>query len=303
MDQASPQPQPAPVLAIDVGGSKCSAALVHGGRVLYRSERPTPATEGPRAVVAAAAAIARALIERAEQPPDTLGVACAGLVRDGRVWAVSPDLLLGWGGFPISQAFQDSLALPTTTLNDAQAAAWGEARFGAGVGRGSLLFVTVSTGVGGGLVLGDRLWHGHEGLAGHLGHLQVDPGGEPTSGGRRGTLESVASGTALARRAAALGRPVDAPEVFAAAASGAVWARDLVSEAAEALAQALADTQVLVDPEVVVLGGGVGLNPGFEQALAAAVARLPETFRPQVVRAALGTEAGLVGAADWAATR
>lgn len=291
----------APVLAIDIGGSKCAVALVQGGRLLHRSQRPTPASEGPKAVVAAAVAAAQELLSRGSHRPTALGVACAGRVIDGHVWAVSPDLLSGWSGFPVVRAFGDALGLRTTALNDAQAAAWGEASHGAGVGRRSLLFVTVSTGVGGGLVLDGRLWQGHEGLAGHIGHLQADPAAEGGSGGRRGTLESLASGTALARQAASLGHvAADAREVITQAESGAAWARTLVGAAADALAQALADAKALVDPELVVLGGGVGLNPVFQRELAVAVARLPEIFRTKVVTALLGADAGLVGAAAWA---
>lgn len=290
----------APLLAIDIGGSKCAVALVQEGRLLERGQQPTPAAEGPEAVVATAVVAARDLLARTRLAPRALGIACAGRVSEGRVWAVSPDLLSGWSGFPVVQAFGDALGLPTSALNDAQAAAWGEARHGAGVGRHSMLFVTVSTGVGGGLVLDGRLWQGHGGLAGHLGHLQADPRGEGGSGGRRGTLESLASGTALARQAAALGHPVDAREVLAQAEAGAAWARTLVGSATEALAEALADVKALLDPELVVLGGGVGLNPTFQRELVAAVARLPETFRLKVVTAVLGADAGLVGAADRA---
>ncbi len=284
------------VLAVDIGGTKVAVALVRGGRVLVQEVAPTPAVAGPEAVAATVIATIAGCAARlaADGPlPALVGVACAGVVSDGRVRAMSPDLLPGWHDFPLADRLASGLAglvaAPrVTVLNDAQAAALGEHEHGAGRGRDSLLFVTVSTGVGGGLVVGGRLWRGATGLAGHIGHV------------RGGELESLASGTALARRAAELGHAVDAKQVIEAAGRGAEWARALLDDAASALAGALADVRVLIDPAVVVLGGGVGLNPGFQAALARRLELLPEPMRPVVVPAQLGTAAGLVGAASFA---
>lgn len=283
----------ATVLALDVGGSKLAAALVRGAKVLDTELTPTPARSGPEAVVEALVGAARRLLERGQAPaPAVIGVASAGLVVDGRVRALSPDLLPGWNGFPLAERLEAAFfGLPAHALNDAQAAAYGEARHGAGRGRGSSLFVTVSTGVGGGLVLADTLWRGAGGMAGHVGHL----------GGR--ALERVASGTALAERAARLGHAVDARAVVAAAEAGEEWAVGLVTDAATALVSALVDVKYLVDPEVIVLGGGVGLNPAFGRAVQLAFEGVAESLRTPVVPAALGAAAGLVGAAAWALER
>lgn len=278
----------APVLALDIGGSKVAAALVVGGQVLELEQTPTPAIDGPEAVVAAARIVAGRLLARAPRAPSALGVACAGLVSGGTVRALSADLLRGWHAYPLAARLQEAFALPAALINDAQAAAYGEAAYGAGRGKGSLLFVTVSTGVGGGVVLGGKPWRGANGMAGHLGQV----------GGR--ALERVTSGTALAVRASELGHPVGAREVIAAAQAGEVWARGLLTDAAEALAAALVDAKYLLDPEVVVLGGGVGLNPGFELALRSAFEGVEATLRTPVLRAELGAAAGLVGAAAWA---
>ena len=295
---------PDPILAVDVGGSKCAVALVVDADVVARAIVPTPASEGPAAVVAAVVAAGRALLDEAPAPPAMLGIASAGVVDAGRVRAMSPELLPGWTDFPLVATLSERFGIPAIALNDAQAAAWGEARFGAGRGRTSLLFVTVSTGVGGGLVLGDRLWPGHTGLAGHVGHLRGFPSGSVAGrGGPRPKLEALVSGTALARLAAESGRQADARHVLAAADDGAPWAKRIVAEATEALAQALADARALIDPEVVVLGGGVGMNPSFRRALDAAVATLPTSLRVRIVAAELGADAGLIGAADWARTR
>lgn len=276
------------VLAIDIGGSKVAVALVRGAEVIAQETGPTPAVAGPSAILAAAVASSRRLLAKAEVVPSRVGVACAGAVVAGRVRAMSPDLLPGWHDYPLVERLEEELALPVAAVNDAQAAALGEALLGAGSGYRSVFFVTVSTGVGGGLVLDGRLWQGATGLAGHIGHMA---GGE---------LERVTSGTALARRAKEAGHSgLNAREVIAAAMSDVPWATQLVSEAADALARRLADVRVLVDPEVVVLGGGVGLNDDFRTAVNAAVERLDPSLRVNVVPAGLGVAAVLVGSALW----
>jgi N-acetylmannosamine-6-phosphate 2-epimerase/N-acetylmannosamine kinase len=224
----------------------------------------------------------------AVERPVAAGVACAGLVVDGRVLAMSPELLPGWYDYPLVERLEAELGSRVAALNDAQAAALGESRYGAGRGRSSMLFMTVSTGVGGGLVLDGRLWQGSTGLAGHVGHLA------------QGELERLASGTALARLAADAGFPgLGARAVIAEAEGGAHWASALLAGAADAVARALVDVKVVVDPEVVVLGGGVGLNPGFRRAVKAALGQVPERVRSEVVAAELGAAAGLVGCAAW----
>ena len=277
------------VLALDIGGTKVAAAHVRGGEVLSSEFLPTPATAGPEAVLAAAEQAASSVLATTSVQPITLGVACAGVVQAGEVHAMSPELLPGWHGFPLVAALEERLHLPVVAANDAQAAAYGEWRHGAGQGLQSIVFVTVSTGVGGGLVLNGRLWRGATGLAGHVGHMA----------GRE--VERLASGTALARRAAEAGRPgLGAREVIAAAAGGNGWAAQLVQDAASALARMFADVKLLVDPELVVMGGSVGLNEDFRGSVAAALAALPERLHIPVAPAGLGAMAGLVGAAALA---
>lgn len=278
----------APVLAMDIGGTKTAVALVRGAEVLRWEVVATRAAEGPDAVTASAAAAARRLLGASEEPPSALGVACAGVVTRGRVQAMSVDLMPGWHDFPLATRLEGALGLRVVALNDAQAAAFGEAVHGAGRGRGSVLFVTVSTGVGGGLVIDGRLWRGATGLAGHVGHV------------RGGLLERVASGTALARRARERGHDVGAREVIAAAGAGEAWATELLGDATRALWELLLDVKMLIDPELVVIGGGVGLNPGFQRALAAELDAAGSAQRIAVVPALLGADAGLVGAAAWA---
>lgn len=282
---AAPSPV---VLAVDVGGTKVAAALVKGAEVLAHAQLPTPAAAGPAAVVSAVLATTRGVIARHGQRPTSLGVACAGVVRDGRVHAISQDLLPGWHGYPLVAELEDRLQLPVTAVNDAQAAAYGEWRHGAGKGYDSLIFVTVSTGVGGGLVLGGRLWRGATGLAGHVGHMAA------------GQVERLASGTALARRAREAGHAANARQVIAEAVAGSPWAEPILNEAVAALARMLTDVKLLADPALAVLGGGVGLNPDFRQAVLAALEERPAHTPLELVPAQFGGMAGLVGAAALA---
>lgn len=287
------------VLALDIGGTKIAAARVSGGRVLTRREVPTPAQRGPQAVVRAALDLLTEWCADAE----AVGVASAGVIHEGRVVRSNPRILPGWTGLDLAGIFRRATGLPVRVLNDAQAAAWGEYRHGAGRGLRSVAFVTVSTGVGAGLVIDGRLVTGRTGLAGHLGHTQADPRGEVCGCGRVGCVETVASGAALVRAAQAqLGVPLDPRSLLERAAGGDVWGIRVVEEAVGALAQALGNLQALVDPELVILGGGVGQNPVYRESLLRALETLPEPFRPRLGEPLLGADAGLVGAAAWATT-
>ena len=181
---------------------------------------------------------------------------------------------------------------PVTLCNDAQAAAWGEFRFGAGAGR-DLVFVTVSTGIGGGVVIGGRLLTGRGGVAGSVGlTLEASAGGVAP-------LETLASGRFIAGAAAKAGHPVDAPAVFAAA-GGEAWAAAVLDRSADVVARLLQNLQLLFDPAVMVVGGGVGLADGYRQRLDARLGHLPPHLKPEIRAAALGKSAGVIGAADLA---
>jgi N-acylmannosamine kinase len=286
-----------PVLALDIGGTKTAAALVEDGRVLERRQLPTPPAPDPPTLVETALEAARPLLGTATR----VGVASGGLATDGTLRAVNEAMFRLPAPVPFAAMIEAGLGLPVRLLNDGAAAAWGEYRYGAGRGARSLVFVTISTGVGGGIVLHGRPVSGRQGLAGHIGFLTAAPDGPPCGSGRRGTLESVASGAALARDATtAFGRPLDAPAVFA------LRGRDpradaILGAAAAATARAFADLAALLDPDLIVVGGGVGLAPGHLELIVAHLATEPELFRPPLARAELGADAGLVGAASWAA--
>jgi glucokinase len=237
-----------------------------------------------------------------------VGIGSAGPV-DTAQGTVSPVNIPAWRDFPLAERVSRHPAaggLPVVLVGDGMAVAAAEHWLGAARGRDNALCMVVSTGVGGGLVLGGALHAGRTGNAGHIGHLVVDLDGEPCPCGSRGCLETIASGTAIARRALRDGwRPAD-EDRSAAAAADAARAGDPVAlaayrRAAQALAAAIATTAALVEIEVAVIGGGVAqagellFDPLRRQL--ARYAALPFTRGLEVRAARLGTDAGLVGAA------
>lgn len=274
-----------PVLAFDLGGSKILAALVAGAEVIDRAEVATARAAGPEAWIGEMGGIAAAWRGRYGR----LGVTVTGLVRGG-VWnALNPLTLPIPADYPLAARLRERLGMAAVIANDAQAAAWGEFVHGAGRGR-DMVFLTVSTGIGGGVVLDGRLVTGRGGLAGSFGQL----GPVAEAGGR---AEDVASG----RWIAAEGRAADARAVFAAAAAGDAGAAGVIAQSAARVGRLCANLQLAFDPEVIVIGGGVGLAPGYLDLVRAGVGGLAAPLRPEIVPAALGAEAGAIGIAALAA--
>lgn len=281
-----------PVVAVDIGGTKIAAGLVVGGSVVGRSTVPTPGRAGDVVDAVASAVTAWA-------GAGTVAVATTGWVRDGVVLGPNRGVIEGWYGFELRSALQWATRRTVRLYNDGVAAAWGEYRHGAARGEPSSLFVTVSTGVGGGIVIDDRSVLGSSGFAGHVGHVVVDPDGPACGCGRRGCLEVTASGRAIERRAfEAVGERLEARTVLERAAAGDEALEVVLAHAVRCMRRGLGDLQAVLAPHVVVLGGGVGSNPCYRRRLLAAVDDEPEPFRPNVRPARLGHDAALVGAAD-----
>lgn len=300
-----------PVVAgIDLGGTKIAAGLVdHQGRVLASRTLPTDAPSGPAAAMDRIAAAVRELAEEAGRRPQAVGVGAPGplLLPEGRF--VGTPNLPGWNGFALRDQLAGRLGLPVAVNNDANAAALAEARLGAGRGAEVMVYVTVGTGIGGGLVIGGRLFSGVNGNGVEIGHTTVDPDGPACGCGNRGCWEAVAAGPALGRLATErLGPPPGRPggrwtarELLDAAAAGDERARAVAEEYARLLGIGLASAVNLFNPDRLVLGGGVMaryslLAPAMEaemrrRALPANLAAV------RLVPAALGQDAGLVGAA------
>jgi glucokinase len=304
-------------VGIDVGGTKIAGLRVsRDGRVLDRRTVPTPASD-PEATVADMVRLARAL-----RTPDVVavGVGAAGMVDVSTgVLRYAPNL--AWRELSIADRLRGALGLPCQVDNDANAAAWGEHRFGAGRGYEHMLLVTVGTGIGGGIVTGGRLFRGAHGFAAEIGHFVVQPDGPLCGCGNRGCWEQVASGHAigrLGREAAASGdspliaelargdpAAVTGRIVTEAARRGDRAAIEVLAEVGTRLGVGIAGLVNVVDPEVVVVGGGAiaagELLLGPARTAYASAVEAPD-HRPAVpiVAAQLGNDAGAVGAAALA---
>lgn len=291
----------APVLGIDIGGTKTAAALVdRGGRVLQRREAPTPARSGREAVLDAAARLAADLLGAAAGP---VGVGTAGTVdpTTGTI-RYATDSLPGWTGTPVADALAARLGRPVRVTNDVNAAALGECWAGAGRDHAHVLLVAVGTGLGGALVRNGRVEAGARGAAGEVGHLPA-PGAERLrcGCGRHGHLEAIASGSGLAAAyAVETGTQVTGRTVADRAAAGDAVARRVVDRAGAALGAALAGLVALLDPDAVLVAGGAA-GALLRAASAAYAAEVPAGWAGVPLRpAALGADAVLVGAARLA---
>ncbi len=222
---------------------------------------------------------------------DRAGITVTGLISNNQWSALNPDTLAIPGQFALSDVAQAALRVPVTLCNDAQAAAWGEHRHGAGQGK-DIAFLTISTGVGGGVVLNGRLLQGRGGLAGHFGQVLPLPEGSDER------FETGASGRWIAAQGEKLSLASDARAVFAAAAAGNAAAEDILQTSARRVARLCYDLQLILAPQVTVIGGGVGLAPGYMDRMAASLAHLSPLVRPTLVQASLGKDAGVIGVAD-----
>ncbi|MFI1833571.1 ROK family protein [Streptomyces olivaceoviridis] len=303
------------VAALDIGGTKIAGALVDGGgRILARAQRATPAQQDGETVMRA---VTEVLGDLAGSPlwgrAASVGIGSAGPV-DASAGTVSPVNVPGWRDFPLVDRVRTVTGgLPVELIGDGVAITAAEHWQGAARGHDNALCMVVSTGVGGGLVLGGRLHPGPTGNAGHIGHISVDLDGDPCPCGSRGCVERIASGPNIARRALEHGwRPGPDGDTSAAAVAAAARAGDPVAvasfeRAAQALAAGIAATATLVEIEIAVVGGGVGkagdvLFTPLRKALTD-YATLSFVRHLTVVPAQMGTDAGLVGAAAAALTR
>ncbi len=280
-------------IALDIGGTKLAAARVGDGKIVERRTTPTPGDD-PDALIAA-------LVDLCDGWTADVGVissAVTGVVRDGYVVAVNKNLISNWHGYPLQRRLAEHFGTDKIYrfLNDAVAACWGE--YLARKPRpSSMIYLTISTGVGGGLVIHGRPVLGAVGKAGHVGHVRV--ASAPLCGcGRRGCVEVLASGRAISEQASALlERPVDAKCVFDEL-ERKPELMSVVDGSAKAIAMLLDQLDMIVDADLVVIGGGVGLAPGYLELVRKAVGPGQDfTIEPAI----LGSDSGLIGAAKWGA--
>jgi glucokinase len=307
-------------IGVEIGATKVAAGVVaEDGTVVARARRLTPSRD-PKAVEQTIVEVVTEL--RAGREIVAVGIGAAGFVDAARARVMfAPHL--AWRDEPLRDGVAGVLQLPVTVENDANAAAWAEWRFGAGRGQTRLVCVTLGTGIGGGILLDGKVQRGEWGMAGEFGHMVVVPDGRRCECGNRGCLEQYASGNVLGREARELaeaGSPVTVPLVrraggkidalvgpliTEAAQDGDPVAVELFGEVGRWLGIGLANLAAALDPGIFVIGGGVSdagellLGPARESFRRTLTGRgyRPE---PRIVVAALGPEAGLVGAADLA---
>ena len=314
-------------IGIDIGGTKVAGGVVDASGVIsHRVRRDTPhRSTSPRVVEDTIVKAVEELLAHVDvDDVIAVGIGAAGFVAEDRATVVfAPHL--SWRNEPLREALAHRIDLPITVDNDANAAAWAEATFGAARGESHVIVITLGTGIGGALIIDGQVQRGRYGIAGEFGHMQVVPGGVRCECGNRGCWEQYASGNALVREARAMidaGSPVvvdllhrlggdpsglTGPFITEAARDGDATARELLADIGEWLGIGLANLAAAFDPGLFVIGGGV--SAADEMLIAPAreafTRQLPgRGYRPQarIVRAVLGSDAGLIGAAELART-
>lgn len=268
--------------AIDLGGTNVRA-IVAGldGKVCGDRIQPSRAAEGLESTLASMLEALQAAASEASTPVGDLsglGICSAGWVDSEKGIVPAAPQLPGWRNVPLTKVMQERTGVRAWLENDANAAALGEHVFGAGQGVRHLVYITVSTGIGGGIIADGKLYGGAKGSAGEIGHTVIDPAGPLCGCGNYGCLESLASGTAIARRGeeaaargespklAALkekGEAITAEAMAAAAISGDAASREIFAEAGRFLGVALANLVNLLSPELILIGGGVAREPAL----------------------------------------
>jgi glucokinase len=305
-------------IGIDLGGTQVRAALVEGGRVLRRAAEATDVKGGPGAVVRQF----KRLLAEICGADDLAKLAGVGIAAPGPLDSETGTILHiptlpDWESFALGDTLKAEFGLPVVVENDGIAAAYGEWQYGAGRGLRHLVYVTVSTGIGGGVVVDGRLMHGWRGMGGHVGHFRMAPEGPVCACGATACFEAFASGTALGRRARRLAQDNPSSMLGQMAATGAVDARHLIDGARQGdplclkllqdeamyLGSGLTGLIHLFSPQRVILGGGVSnAFDLLEQGIYDVIRR--DAMQPfktvPVVPAGLGHNSGLIGAAALA---
>jgi glucokinase len=312
------------ILGVDLGGSKILTAVTDSqGKMLSRDHSVTPAGKGHEAVIRSILESAHRALEQADVAVSELaavGVGAPGLVNPGTGILYTSPNLPGWRDIPLRAVMQERLDKKTFLINDANAAALGELHFGAARGARNFIYITLSTGIGGGIVIDGGIYSGAIGAAGEVGHMTIDDDGPPCNCGNKGCWETLASGTALAREAkqrikegAKTSIPgyvdgdiekVTAEVIHSAAQQGDSLARELIARTGYYVGVGLASLINIFNPELIVIGGGLSnigdmlFDPAFKVARERAYR---ETFRAvRFAAAELGRNSGVLGAAVFA---
>jgi len=313
-----------PVLAIDLGGTKIFAAIISDkGQVIAKERYLTLADEGPQSVIGRIfSAIDHLLSQRNLNLSqlDSISIAAAGAIDFKKGLITSSPNLPGWHDIPLRDIVKEKYKVNTFLINDADAAALGEHHFGAGQGVNNLIYLTISTGIGGGIIINGRLYSGASGSAGEIGHMTIDVNGPRCNCGNIGCLEMLASGTAVAKEAVQrikqgersslteiVGGNIEditAEKMSIAAQNGDSLASEVILKAATYLGVGLANVVNIFNPEMIIIGGGMAkmgdllLNPARQVVRERAYQLSAQAV--QIVPAQLGDDAGVLGAAVFA---
>ena len=308
-------------IGIDVGGTKVLGGVVdESGKVLTTARKDTP-RQGGSALTQTIADVAKELL--AQHSVSSVGVSAAGFVSSDRKTMLATPNIADWNGVDLDGQLTKLIGLPVVIENDANAAAWGEAKFGAGKNQDHMMMLTVGTGIGGGIVVNGALYRGAYGIAAEFGHMRVVPDGHICGCGARGCFEQYASGNALLRHAReAINASPEVARNLLSRGDGTVagLTGQAITEAArdgdpvalaafnttgQWLGAGIASLSVLLDPACVVIGGGV-IDAGeilLKPTRESLERNMPFAGKhpyPQIIAAQLGNEAGLVGVADLA---
>jgi glucokinase len=312
-----------PVLALDIGGTMIRLALISSeGRILAGEHHLTTAEEGPTLVIERILSAMKEILKSHRvdlSQLHSISIATAGVIdTDNGVITSSPNLP-GWVNIPLRDTVEAEYGISTFLLNDANAAALGEHEFGAGKGSANLFYITVSTGIGGGIIVDNNLYSGTSGGAGEIGHMTIDVNGPVCKCGSNGCLEILASGTAVAREAITRIKNgeksslatnssgienITAKDVGQAAREGDSLALAVISRAAYYLGVGLANVVNVLNPDVIIVGGGLSklgdllLEPAIKTVQERAFQLPAQAVR--IVPSQLGDDAGVVGAAVFA---
>jgi glucokinase len=306
------------VAGIDMGGTRVRIAVASlDGEILARSEHPTHADVGPESFVEhIAGELTRLAQRRGTGTIEAVAIGAPGPIDITTGLLINPPNLKGWKDVPLCDMLSARISAPVYLQNDANLACFGEYRRGAGRGTRNMIYMTISTGIGAGLILDGKLYSGMHGSAGEIGHMIVDPDGPVCNCGQRGCLEAIASGTAISKLAKQASKnqestlsvidldAITAEVVAEHAKKGDKVSLEIFANAARALGIAFISVTNLLDPEKIILGGGLVHSWGLLRQTALSVLKsspfITPNRRPLIEIAKLSQHSGLIGAVEWA---
>lgn len=305
------------IVGVDLGGTNIKAGLITAaGEIVQRHRLETRPERGPEAVAQTICEAARRCMETAGVEPGSvrgLGVGSPGTIDLANGVVLFSPNLPGWGDIPLRRMIEEDIGLPCALDNDANVAALGEQWVGAGQGASSFVLLTLGTGIGGGIVLDGRIWHGGNGVAGEIGHMSINPDGPPCGCGNRGCLEVYASATAMVRRMrqavergveSSLGSRLDAltaEDIHKAALAGDQAARQNIETTGRYLGLGVSNIMHILNPRVIAFSGGVTaagdmlMTPLLDEVQKRTLEASRRDVR--VCPAELPNDAGIIGAA------